>query len=322
MARTSPAPDDAQAGFALLVAILFLLLVTSVIAPFVLAARTRFDLSAAASEKARLDILADGLVTVLARELAGAPGAAATLSIPLRSTPAVCRTGRLAIEARLQDQDGLVNLNTAGEPLLEAALRALGLETDAAAANARAIVAYREVPIADVLADAIGSEDLPAPEMGAEAPDPSLVLNGFKGAPFEAIEELYDFPALEGVPLRRLAETFTLYADTDPDPALAPEHLAAFLPAPEPSEDTAPVVPELEPGVFRIDVFVRAEGDATLGYGGAVVALSGDDSGGFAVQERTVNPNILPGAGSRGAALPCAQLFGAPAAAALQAAAS
>ena len=298
-----------EAGFALLTAILFLMIVTAAIVPFVLAARTRFDLAADTMRKERLDVLAEGLATVIARNLAAPPTASGGVS--LRSIPASCRLGSLAIEARVQDQRGTIDLNRAEPGLLAAGLRALGLGGAAAEQHARAVVAYRQPA---------------APEDGGmsatpleEAADESLAQDGFKHAPFEAIEELYDFRALQGVPLRALAEAFTVHAQQAD--ILGPRmsgRLAAVLPeAPTPAQPF--VADEVGgPASFRIDVFVR-DADATLGYAGAIVVAPGTEDGAFALVQRTVNPNVLPGRPpAPPAPMSCDRLLGAPAVAALR----
>jgi general secretion pathway protein K len=309
-----PQAASGEAGFALLVAILFLLLVTAVIAPFVLVARTGFDLAADGQRKARLDLLADGLLTVLARDLA-APRSRTTATASMRSEPGICRAGGLAVEARVQDQRGLVDLNGADEALLAAGFAAIGLEVSAAERYARAAAAYREP--AETAEAMIGP--MPAEALEFDPPDESLVADGFKRAPFEAVEELYDFRALQGMPLRRLVETFTLRGGGEVVAKFAPEPLAAALPPPEPgAEADAEAVEEEAAGPLRIDVFLR-DGDGTLGYAGATVVPAGDDSGSFTVAERATNPNVMPGGGGgSGTESPCERIFGAVAAAVLR----
>lgn len=297
-----------EGGFALLTAILFLMIVTAAITPFVLAARTRFDLAADTLRKERLDLLAEGLVTVLAHNLAG-PGEA---TVSLRSVPATCRLEALAIEARVQDQRGTIDLNLGPPELLVAGFRALGLGEPDAERHAQAAAVYRQpapAPAPSVTAP---------PGLQAEA-DASLVQDGLKHAPFEAVEELYDFRALQGVPLRALAEVFTVHSQQGE--VLGPrtsDRLAAVLPeAPTPAQPS--VVGQIQgPATFRIDVFVR-DSDRTLGYGGAIVAATTTEDGAFGVVQRTVNPNVLPGGPPvPAAAMGCDQLFGARAAAALR----
>jgi hypothetical protein len=302
---------DPEAGFALLVAILFLLIVTAVIAPFVLAARTGLDLAADGERQTRLDLLADGLMTVLAREFAAAPGEAGPAS--LSSVPAVCRAGRLTVEARVQDQRGLVDLNTADVGLLAVGFESLGLDPGAAEAHARAAEASRE-PAEEAEAEAMIGP-MPLEPLVFDAPDESLMLDGFKRAPFDAVEELYDFAALQGAPLRLLVETFTVHGAAEVVPALAPDRLAGALPPPLPG---APAAEGEGAGHLRLDIFLR-DSDGTLGYAGAIVLPEGGEAGGFGIAGRVSNPNRLPGGGgASAAAAPCERLFGAVAAAVLR----
>ena len=191
-------PGEKREGFALLMVLLFLLVVATVLTPLVLAARTDFLIASNKLRQDRLAILAEGLVTVLAREVASPASESRNPVISLRSVPMRCQIGTLRIEARIQDQLGLADLNTAGAVLLEAGFVALGLDRGKSASLAAAVIAFRRPP---------GTGD------GDEFSnvDTSLISGGLKEGPFEAVEELYDFRGLRNMPARPIVETFTIH---------------------------------------------------------------------------------------------------------------
>lgn len=336
------APRHGEAGFALVAVILLMLVVIAAVTPFLLAARTRLDLAADDAAKARLDLLADGLLVVVARDLA-APERLQRSPVSRRSVPARCMAGGVAIEVRVQDQRGLVDLNLAERDALAAGFRALGLGEAEAQAHAAATVQYREVAApppeetgaaamtdpataGPAAADPASADRAPEPAAATpfeltpfDAPDASLLTDGFKHQPFEAIEELYEFRALQGLPLAVLGEVFTVNAgQADVVGGLMPARLARVLP--EAPAAAMPFISEDSGGAatYRVEVKVRGT-DATLGFAGALMALTGTDDGGFAPVARTVNPNLLPGGDDgTGDRVACDALFGRPAMAALR----
>jgi len=149
-----PAPrDDDQAGFALLMVLLFLLAVTAIIAPLVLSARTDFLVASNRLQQERLESIADGLVTVIARELASPPlvqvipaTPASGTALPRCASLAELTPASLALQAvkPADDGDGLVLrvLETSGTPVA-AALRLFGTQLDLGPIAAGAIVSWR-----------------------------------------------------------------------------------------------------------------------------------------------------------------------------------
>ena len=287
--RAAPSGEE---GFALIVVIGFLLVVTAIILPFTLAARTAIDAGAADLVAVRSRMAAEGLALAVATDLAD--GAAEDrAAFPRGGT---CRAGDVRVQLRVEDQRGLVDLNAASETLIEGGLRAVGLGGADAARHARAIAAYRIAPDAD--------RPLPAATV-------ALMRAGPKGAPFEAVEELYDFPALAGVPQGTLLATFTVHSRrTRLIGSAMPDHLAAYIPRrPTPGLDEVVEAPaggaEDAAGPYRIDVFVRTP-DGTVGRTGAVVAVAG---GSVTVLER-LWPAALPVTPAGPAFGDCAALFG------------
>lgn len=320
MNRPSPpaAPrDDDEAGFALLMVLLFLLAVTAIIAPLVLGARTDFLVASNRLQQERLETIADGLVTVIARELASPPLEPRKEEIRVRSEPLRCRDVRYLIEARIQDQRGLIGINSAPEDLLAAGLRALDFPTGDVTELAEAVIAYRTKPPAQ--GDRDPSSD-PPPVAPAAASD--RVAGGLKLNPFEAVEELYDFTGFRGKPVKALNEVFSVHntGETIVGPRIS-TRLSRVLP-PSPSPNYPFILAEEEDGAktYRIDVEVRTADGAMSGYGGAVVTASENETGAFDVVERTANPEFLPeGESDFSGAVDCSMIFGAGVSAALAA---
>nr|WP_295468929.1 hypothetical protein [Mesorhizobium sp.] len=316
-----PAPrDDDQAGFALLMVLLFLLAVTAIIAPLVLGARTDFLVASNRLQQERLESIADGLVTVIARELASPPLEPRNEEIKVRSEPLRCRDTRYLIEARIQDQRGLISINNAPVEMLEAGFQALDFPTGDVTELAEAVIAYRTKPPLEGERDPAGD---PAPPPAAPAADTGdRVAGGMKLNPFEAVEELYDFTGFRGKPVRALSEIFSVHntGETIVGPRIS-TRLSRVLPS-SPSPSYPFILAEEEDGAktYRIDVEVRTVDGAMSGYSGAVVTASENENGAYDIVERTANPEFLPeGESDFAGDVDCSMIFGAGVSAALAA---
>lgn len=280
-----------EEGFALLGVIVLLTVVATVVAGFALAARNRLDLAADLLARERLGLLADGLVTVVAQTLAGAGTAH---DIPVDGATVTCAAGDLSIFVQVQHQHGLVDLNAAGEDLLELALRSLDLGAAAAGEAAATILAYRD------------------PEPGtADVAQADRTRDGLAGGPFLAIEELHGISALSSVPAAQLAATFTTESGS-PDVAgpYLPAKLARAVPrGPTPA---APFVLADAPraGRHAVAVYVRGP-DGTLGRAAKLYEI---DAEGARVRARLNATAGAPGADAPMQLAPCPALFGAAAA--------
>ena len=297
----SHANDQERDGFALLMVLLFLLIVAAVLTPLVLAARTDFLIASNKFRHDRAAILAEGLVNVLAREIASPAGETANAAISLRSVPMRCQIGTLRIEGRIQDQRGLADLNTAGAGLLEAGFVAMGLDRGRSASLAAAIIAFRRPP-------GIGGESANV--------DTSTIAGGLKKGPFEAVEELYDFRDLRNMPARRIVETFTIHGRRETILGnRMPPSLAQVLPAvptgryPFIDDGSQEGLPAST--TYRIDVSIHTANKPVSGFAGSVILATGNDAGDFEVVERMTNPDFLPQVDSDfSGAIDCEKLFG------------
>lgn len=299
--------DDDEAGFALLMVLFFLLAVTAIIAPLVLGARTDFLVAANRLQQDRLETIADGLLVVLARELGAPPLEPRNEAITVRSAPLRCRDAQYMIEARVQDQSGLIGINTAPAELLAAGFRALDFPPGDVAELTATLVAYRTLP---------SSENAGAPGDPVLAPlaeGDDRVTGGLKRKPFEAVEELYDFAGFRGKPVRALSEVFSIRNETETisGPRIS-TRLSRELPAgPTPGMPFILAEVAAGPKTYRIDVEVRTADGGMAGYSGAMVMASEGETGDFGILERTSNPEFLSeGESDFSGAGDCGMIFG------------
>ncbi|MEO1702968.1 MAG: hypothetical protein AAFR71_13050 [Pseudomonadota bacterium] len=206
--------SSGDAAFALVTVLLFLLIVTAVITPLVLAARTEFTIDSRNHLSVRQEILARGLAQVIARRIAlrvSEPLAPLTMD----STVFETQCGPYQIMVVAQDQAGLVDLNVSAEPLVAAGVEAMGLPVTQARNLAEAIVSFR------------------TPSSGpGSAPGEALATFGMKHGPYEGIEEIYELDGISGIAFERLLMTVTIHNGlpiVDPTAYSAP--LAAVLPS-------------------------------------------------------------------------------------------
>ncbi len=288
--------DRSRSGFALLIVVAFLIVVAAILAPLMVAVRTEFLVSRNTLEKDRLETLADGLLIVLARELASPVDEPANTELLKNSQQMRCETNGLVIDATIQDQRGLVDLNQAPEPLLQAGFEAAGLPQAQAARFASAVAAYRQAADED-------SEELVG--------DPTLFFEGLKRAPFEALEELYDLKVMAKTPRRLLSQVFTIRSGR---PTIIGTLLSAPLAEilPESPSSAHPYIAEDDGAgkIFHIEVRVRRTGLLQNGYAGGLYTAPGDATGSFGLVERTTDPELLPGDAPFSIGMDCATLFG------------
>lgn len=178
---------DGEAGFGLISALLFMLLISAAIAPLAIAGRVQTLVSAYTHERREFEILADGLArTIYALD--------ADENVPLRWQR--CETARHVFYVDIQDQSGLVDLNSAGPQLLQFGFRATGLDETDALAAATLAERYRS-------------------SSGGGAGDISGSPVDLKHAPFEDVSELADMINAETGTLSMAPRVFTVFNKTD-----------------------------------------------------------------------------------------------------------
>ncbi|MDW9463598.1 general secretion pathway protein GspK [Sinorhizobium meliloti] len=177
---------DSEAGFGLISALLFVLLISAALTPLAIAGRVHSLSTAYTHERREFEILADGVVRAI-YFLSEQDKA------PLRWQR--CETARYVFYLDIQDQSGLVDLNSAGPQLLQLGFRGLGLSGPDAAAAAAVVEQYRS----------------PGGYTG-ETTGPAADL---KHAPFEDVTELADITMAATIPMSEISRLFTVFNRTD-----------------------------------------------------------------------------------------------------------
>lgn len=250
----SAADESASSGFSLVAVLVFMLIVSAIVVPFAVTAKTRLMIANSEVEQERLSLLAEGLGNVVASALTGASDGQ---KFPLDSTPASCRSGELSFAVRVQDHGGLIDLNAADDSLLGLGFAALGFEQQTSAELAKATIRFRDS--AKLFAD------LPRSRSAVGPPED-------KQAPFESVSELQEFPALASIPLRALNGVFTVNSKRGTVSAdRAPSRLRAALA----SGSSASVVQALaDASAYTVDVVVRRDGSGIAGEAGFIIEKS------------------------------------------------
>ncbi len=201
---------ECSGGFALIMAVWLFGLLAAVLASFLLRVRSENLIAANLSSNARVEAVADGLVRATALELALKPSLASGVYRRCLWSDGA------QVEIAVQDQAGLVDLNTAPLPLLAAVIVAQGVVAGSA----------------EVLAAAIGDfRDRDGESGGGSEPVLYPGENfGPKNAPFLVIEELQQVPGVGLALFDRLAPFLTVHSfENGLDVRQAPEALRQLI---------------------------------------------------------------------------------------------
>jgi general secretion pathway protein K len=163
---------------------------------------------------ARAELIADGLARYVALELA------TSSNLKTNGEPRLCRWSDSAIAlVKVQDQGGLVDINTASPVLLEAVLRGLGQDAPSTAKIAASMQDFRD---ADSQTQSGGVE--PARYEGKDF--------GPKNEPFSIVEEIDQVPEIDDALLQKLLPFLTVTSQqTGIDASVAPRALLDSLQA-------------------------------------------------------------------------------------------
>jgi len=176
---------DAHSGYALPAVLVFLGIVAAMSAHFVGEARLELDIQRTFHARAGLDALARDVALEFAPSwLEGSSEDRVSFS---------CPSSAYSVSVTLQRQDRLTDLNVATAGDIAAALGILGLLPRVADEVADDIIRFRSYD--------------PHDRSGNERVD---ISGGLKRGPFEAVEELADFPALSAIAPSRLRQVFTI----------------------------------------------------------------------------------------------------------------
>ena len=193
---------DRERGIAIVAALWASAILAVIVASVLQLARADANLGRGRHEAAELGAIVDGAVNLTILVLL-APTAH---EIPVNGSPVTLPFAGHEVRVSVQDEAGKIDLNAAGEPLLQRLLSAIGLATDAASRLAESIVSW------------------PARGRSADGERPP------RGARFQAVEDLQLVPGMTQEVYRRLYPLVTVYSQTPLiDPAYSsPAVLALF----------------------------------------------------------------------------------------------
>ncbi len=201
---TAGAPQ--QRGFALLVVLWMLVLLTVLLTQLTSAGRTQTQLASNLRHAAIMEAQADGALHTAIFRLLDSSEAGWNAGYGLHRL----KVAGGQAEIRIIDEGGKINPNSAPPKLLQALLRVLGVDSAEAAGIAAAIVEWRHPTGPDGVAPAILASYRQA---GREFAPP--------GAPFLALDELASVIGVTPSLLARLRPHLSLYHQGEPDPSLA-----------------------------------------------------------------------------------------------------
>jgi len=187
IAKNDTASQEQNSGFGLITALMFVLLVAAVITPLAVVSRSQVLASTYSARRTAFELLAPGLSRVVYEGYS---------TSPMITGWQRCEVKDKIFYLHIQDQNGLIDLNSASNPLLTIGFRALGYSDVDATHFANRVEEYREIGSVEQSADS----------------DPTFVA---KHAPFENIAELYDILAPSGPEIDRVTAVFTIYNKTD-----------------------------------------------------------------------------------------------------------
>ncbi len=174
-------------GFGLITALMFILLVAAVITPLAVVGRSQVLSSAYSARRTAFELLAPGLSTVVYESHSKSPIAAGWQR---------CKVKDREFYLHIQDQNGLIGLNSASNSLLRIGFRSLSYNEAEATRFAERVEAFREI-------GPVGK--------GGEI-DATFKA---KHAPFEHVSELYDVLTPPVPEIERIARVFTIFNKTD-----------------------------------------------------------------------------------------------------------
>lgn len=282
---SSKVPDGSESGFALVAVLVFMLVVSAIVAPFAVAARTRLMIAGNQMEHERLTLLADGLANVVSAQLVQGLWPATWKQ---DSKAIGCRSGQFSFEVRVQNHAGLIDLNAADRDDLASGFISLGLSQD----------------VSSSLADSVIRSRSPVSVFGSISSTRSETESDRHG-PFESVSELQELAPLPSIPLAALYSTFTIHSRQGAiDPDNAPEALLASI------AHRKPGISELhgEAPAYTVNVVTRREGSGITGQAGFVI-----EKAAAANSFRRLAPypeEEVSGAGDPVAIVSCAELFG------------
>jgi general secretion pathway protein K len=263
-----------QAGFALLIVLWTLSLLSLLGTQLVAAGRSDTQLARNLLDGATLEAAAEGAVQQAIFRLLDRPERRWVAN----GTEHVIRVGQAVVAVRLEDEDGKVNPNIASEPLLQALLVQVGAEPAVAASLAAAIVDWRS------------ASRQPRPR-GAKAPQYAAagLDYGPPGSEFRSIDELGAVLGMTPAVLKRLRPHVTVFSEADPDGATRDPVVAAAL-----LTDMGRVPAAVTAGVQVVSVTALARGAGRSAFAERAIVRINSQTDGHPYEllalERMANP--------------------------------
>ncbi|MER9470749.1 general secretion pathway protein GspK [Mesorhizobium sp. M0482] len=255
--------QNGSAGFSLVAVLVFMLIVSAIVVPFAVTAKTRLMIANNEIEQERLSLLAEGLANVVSSELANG---SRTEKLPLDSSPTACRSGKFTFDVRIQDHSGLIDLNAADAHLLSLGLASLGFDRQTAEELAGAAIQFRGGP------NAFATQAEPAASVGPPEN---------KQAPFESVSELEEFSALASTPLHDLYDVFTVFSKRGTlSLDRAPSRLRTVVAGASTSGDSI-TQGASEASAYSVQVTARRDGSGITGQAGFVIEKFPASAAGF-----------------------------------------
>ncbi|MGX5805655.1 hypothetical protein ACWGS9_31200 [Bradyrhizobium sp. Arg314] len=243
--------DVGCGGFALVAVLGFMLVLSTIVLPFALTARTRLMIASNEVEQQRMTLVADGLVNVVSAELfAGTE----TDGLSMNGEAAQCRVGHMTFELKVQDHAGLIDLNGGDPGLLSRGFASLNFDRQSAEALARSVISFRTP--ASVFAS---TTEQMSPLGPREA----------KLAPFESVAELQEFSGLASTPLHDLYQVFTVNLKRGSiNLASTPKRLLDVF---DGADEQSASRKGNASSVYSVEIAARREGSGIVGRAGFVV---------------------------------------------------
>ncbi|CCV09523.1 conserved exported hypothetical protein [Mesorhizobium metallidurans STM 2683] len=288
--------ESASAGFSLVAVLVFMLIVSAVVVPFAVTAKTRLMIANNEVEQERLSLLAEGLANVVSSELADG---SATDKLPLDSTPTGCRSGEFAFEVRIQDHGGLIDLNAADAHLLSLGFASLGFDRQISEALAEAAIQFRGNT------NAFAAKAEPATSVGPAQN---------KLAPFESVSELQEFSTLASTPLHDLYDVFTVNSKRGTVGLdHTPNRLRGVLAAASGS-GVSVMQGAAEASAYTVEITAKRDGSGVAGQAGFIIERFPASAAGFRRLSRSPAAEITDIAPTVSRTTNCDALFGTEAA--------
>ncbi|MCP9229984.1 general secretion pathway protein GspK [Mesorhizobium sp. LMG 17147] len=295
MIRMRDDDERGSAGFSLVAVLVFMLIVSAIVVPFAITAKTRLMIANNEVEQERLSLLAEGLANVASSELANGSG---TEKLPLDFSPTACRSGKFTFDVRIQDHSGLIDLNAADVHLLSLGFASLGFNRQISEELAEAAIRFRGST------NAFAAQEESASSVGPPQD---------KQAPFESVSELQEFSALASTPLYDLYAVFTVNSKRGTlSLDHAPSRLRTVL-AGAAERGASTTQGATEASAYTVEIAAKRDGSGIAGHAGFVIEKFPASAAGFRRLSRSPAAEI-PDLAATTSSGNCDALFGTEAA--------